>query len=226
MNSNLSLTDDLWQSTLRLFQEVIFHLQFPGFSLELAQPRSLIHGQRRFLADMLMAVGTFVDTELLSHAGNRTRRLDHHLHGFILEFRREALLRSKQLLYLSRHPSSWMGCPEASGHPREPHTRRRSESAGTDAIARFCGPRKPRRREARGQVTDAHPLNGSPRRIRDSLVCDGASIRSHFPPSRRPDVDLGTHSAQTAVVGRRFQCQPDTAGPRPVLSGDEETAGQ
>src|SRR5229473_8367687 len=73
---------------------------------------------------MLTAVGAhpvteraFVDTELLRHSGDRARRLDHHLHGFLLEFRREALLRPGQLLHLSRHPSYWMDCPEASGHP-------------------------------------------------------------------------------------------------------------
>src|SRR5713101_5938897 len=64
--------------------------------------------------------GAFVDTELLRHSGNRARRLDHHLHGFILKFRREALLRSRQLPHLSRHPSYWMDCPEASGHPNPP----------------------------------------------------------------------------------------------------------
>src|ERR1019366_9349564 len=31
--------------------------QFPGFPLELAQPRALIHGQRRFLAGLLTAAG-------------------------------------------------------------------------------------------------------------------------------------------------------------------------
>src|SRR5712691_405386 len=107
------------------FQELVFHLQFPGFPFELAQPRALIHGQRRLFAGMLTAVGAhpvtegpFVDTELLCHSGDRARRLDHHLHGFILEFRREALLRPGQLLHLSRHPSYWMDCPEASGHLR------------------------------------------------------------------------------------------------------------
>src|SRR5712692_6059042 len=105
------------------FQELVFHLQFPGFPFELAQPRALIHGQRRLFTGMLTAVGahpvtegSFVDTELLCHSGDRARRLDHHLHGFILEFRREALLRSEQLLHLSRRPSYWMDCPEASGH--------------------------------------------------------------------------------------------------------------
>src|SRR5690349_9551470 len=105
------------------FHELKLHLQFPGFPLELAQPRALIHGQRRFLAGVLTAVyanpvseGAFVDTELLRHPGDRARRLDHHLDGFLLEFGREALLRSRQLLHLSRRPSYWMDCPEASGH--------------------------------------------------------------------------------------------------------------
>src|SRR6266568_6774505 len=60
--------------------------------------------------------GTFIDTELLRHAGNRTRRLDHHLHGFLFEFGREALLRSRQLFTFPESPSYWMDCPEASGH--------------------------------------------------------------------------------------------------------------
>ena len=38
------------------FQELKLHLEFPVFPLELAQPRTLIHGQRRFLAGMLTAV--------------------------------------------------------------------------------------------------------------------------------------------------------------------------
>ena len=32
------------------FHELKLHLQFPGFPLELAQPRSFIHGQRGFFA--------------------------------------------------------------------------------------------------------------------------------------------------------------------------------
>src|SRR3974390_3495101 len=107
------------------FQELKLHLQFPGFPFELAQPRALIHGQRRLFAGMLTAVGghpvterAFVDTELLCHSGNRTRRLDHHLHGFLFEFGREALLRSRQLFTFPESPSYWMDCPEASGHLR------------------------------------------------------------------------------------------------------------
>ena len=76
------------------FQELVFHLQVPGFPLKLAQPRTLTHRQRRFFTGMLTAVnihpvteGTFVDPELLRYFGDRTRRLDHHLHGLVLEFR-------------------------------------------------------------------------------------------------------------------------------------------
>src|SRR6266480_2147411 len=63
--------------------------------------------------------GAFIDAELLRHAGNRTRRLDHHLHGFLFEFGREALLRSRQLFTFPESPSYWMDCPEASGHLKE-----------------------------------------------------------------------------------------------------------
>ncbi len=94
MNSNLSITDGRGRSMLRLFQELKLHLLFPGFPLELAQLRALIHGQRRFLAGVLTAVNAhpitecaFVDSELLCNSGDRARRLDHHLHGFVLEFR-------------------------------------------------------------------------------------------------------------------------------------------
>ena len=76
------------------FQELKLNPLLPGFPLQLAQPRSLMHSQRRLLALMLTAVsanpvtkGAFVDAELLRYPGNRTRRLDHHLHGFIPEFR-------------------------------------------------------------------------------------------------------------------------------------------
>jgi hypothetical protein len=41
---------------LRLFSGTRFHLQFPGFPLELAQSCALTHGQQRFLAGVLTAV--------------------------------------------------------------------------------------------------------------------------------------------------------------------------
>jgi hypothetical protein len=53
--------------------------------------------------------GALVDTELLRHPGNRARCLDHHLHGFILEFRREALFfgRGKTSPFQIVHPNGW-----------------------------------------------------------------------------------------------------------------------
>ena len=38
------------------FQEVVLHLQFPVFPLDLAQPRAVTRGKRRLLASMLTAV--------------------------------------------------------------------------------------------------------------------------------------------------------------------------
>lgn len=39
------------------FQEFVFHLQFPVFPLDLAQTRAFAHGERRFLAGVVTAVG-------------------------------------------------------------------------------------------------------------------------------------------------------------------------
>src|SRR5690348_5378169 len=101
MYSNLSVTDGRGRSMPRLFQKLVFHLQFPVFPLGLAQSRPLAYGERRFFAGMVTAVGgdpvtegAFVYSELLGYSGDRTRCLDHHFHGFVLVFRREALLRS------------------------------------------------------------------------------------------------------------------------------------
>ena len=117
MNSNFSVTDDLWQSTLRLFSGTRFPSSVPGFPARAraaARARSRLAAVPRRRAHAGIALtqlpeGAFVDTELLRHSGNRARRLDHHLHGFILEFRREALLRSGQLLspFQIVHPNGW-----------------------------------------------------------------------------------------------------------------------
>src|ERR1700750_2920220 len=64
--------------------------------------------------------GAFVDTELLRDPGDRARGLDHHLHGFVLEFRREALLRSGQLLHLSRLSILMDGLSGRLGAPHQP----------------------------------------------------------------------------------------------------------
>jgi hypothetical protein len=86
MNSNLSLTDDLWQSTLLLFQELVLQTQFPGFAFELTEPGSLTHRQRRLFPGVLTPMGIdpvpqgrLMNTELLGHLRDRTGRLDHQL---------------------------------------------------------------------------------------------------------------------------------------------------
>src|SRR5580700_6815480 len=110
------------------FQEVVLHLQFPVFPFDLTQTRAVGHGKRRLLAGMLTTVNgdpipesTLVDTELFRHPGNRTRRLDHHLHGFFPEFRREDFLRSRQVFNLSRYSILMDGL---SGNLGAPHGRR------------------------------------------------------------------------------------------------------
>src|ERR1039457_6995784 len=92
-----------------------------------------------------VAEGAFVDTELLSHAGDRTRRLDHHLHGLIPEFRREALLRSRQLPHLSRRPilldglSGSLGAPHC-GFAAAGRSRRGNAVPARGELAVFCRP--------------------------------------------------------------------------------------
>src|SRR5579862_4111872 len=97
------------------FHELKFHLEFPSFPLELAQPCPLAYGKGRFFAGMITAVGgdpvtegTFVYSELLGYSGDRARCLDHHFHGFVLVFGREALLRSWQnFTFPDFHPNGW-----------------------------------------------------------------------------------------------------------------------
>src|SRR5690348_2141465 len=116
------------------FHELKLHLQLPGFPFELAQPRAFADGQRRFLTAVYanpVTQGAFVNTELLRHSGDRARRLDHLLDCFLLEFWREALLRSRQILHLSRRPPYWMDCPEASGQLSELSRLRAALGAGT-----------------------------------------------------------------------------------------------
>ena len=94
MNSNLSVTDGRGRSMLRLFSGTQAPSSVPGFP---ARARATARAHSRSAAvprGMLTAVdinpvtkGAFVNTELLRHSSDRARRLDHHLHGFILEFR-------------------------------------------------------------------------------------------------------------------------------------------
>ena len=56
MNSNFSATGDPGRSTLRLFQEFVFHLEFPDQSLGVAEPGSLAEVKRRFLVGVFLPV--------------------------------------------------------------------------------------------------------------------------------------------------------------------------
>lgn len=94
---------NLGKSTPRLFQELVLHPQFPRLAFKLPKPGPLIHRQRRLLAGMLSPVGTNpvaksarVNTELVGHLRDRTRRLDHHLHCLFPKLGREVSLRTRQ----------------------------------------------------------------------------------------------------------------------------------
>jgi hypothetical protein len=96
MNANLAVTDTPGRRRRRFSQELGFHLQLTYFSFELAKPRPLRDRQRRFLVDVLDPVlvhpapkGAFVHLDFAGDLGDRPRRLGHHLHGLVLELRRE-----------------------------------------------------------------------------------------------------------------------------------------
>jgi hypothetical protein len=85
------------------FQELVLHPQFPRLAFKLPKPGPLIHRQRHLLAGMLSPVGTNpvaksarVNTELVGHLRDRTRRLDHHLHCLFPKLGREVSLRTRQ----------------------------------------------------------------------------------------------------------------------------------
>src|SRR5215216_4585890 len=112
MNSNLSLTDDPWQSTLRLFSGTDSPAQAASASPQLCQLRPFRNSQRRLRAGMLSPIGVnpvskrpLDNAELLGDLGDRTGRLDHQLHGLLAELRRVAFLRSSQLDSLSDDPN-------------------------------------------------------------------------------------------------------------------------
>src|SRR5579862_7788542 len=92
--------------------------------------------------------GALINTELLRHPGNRTRVLDHHLHGFFLEFRREALLRSGQKPHLSRKSilidglSGSLGAPQAAVGSSMACRERACPVAGGDALGQLAGFRR------------------------------------------------------------------------------------
>jgi hypothetical protein len=79
MNSNLSLTDDPWQSTRRLFQEQVLLFKLASASPQLGQLRSFRDGERRLLAGMLSTIGVnpvaeraLDNAEFLGDLGDRT----------------------------------------------------------------------------------------------------------------------------------------------------------
>jgi len=101
MNSNVSLTDDPWRSTRRLFKEFVLHPQLARFAFQLPQPFPLVHRQGRLVAGVIPAIRgypipecSFTDPELTGDHSDRTRRLDHQLHGLFPKFGREVSLRA------------------------------------------------------------------------------------------------------------------------------------
>lgn len=97
MNSNMSLTDDPWQSTPQLFQEFVLHTKFPSLAFKLTQTRPLTHRQRwRLVSNMPTPVSVepttqscFMDAEFLGDLGDRTRCIQRRLHRLFLELRRK-----------------------------------------------------------------------------------------------------------------------------------------
>jgi hypothetical protein len=57
MNSYFSVTGDPGRSTLRPFQELVFHLEFPYQSFGFAEPGPLAEVERWFLVDVVSPVG-------------------------------------------------------------------------------------------------------------------------------------------------------------------------
>jgi hypothetical protein len=104
------------------FHELKFHLEFPGFPLELSQPRPLAYGKRRFLAGMVTAIRAnpvtecaLVDSQLLGYSGDVS-----------ITIFTASSLNSGEKLFFARgknftfpdSPPYWMDCPEGSGHLR------------------------------------------------------------------------------------------------------------
>jgi hypothetical protein len=102
-------------------------LELTEFALCLTQACPLVHGQRWLITRVLASISIdpftkcrLMDPELLGHLGDRTRRLDRHLNGFFLEFRREAPAIPRQQIFLSGDPilvgplSGRFGAPQRS----------------------------------------------------------------------------------------------------------------
>src|SRR5262245_25216502 len=92
MNSYFSVTGDPGRSTLRLFQELVFHFEFSNQALGFAEPGSLVEVERRLVAGVLEPIGchpvpesSFIDAQLTGNLSDRTRVRDDGLHGLVLE---------------------------------------------------------------------------------------------------------------------------------------------
>jgi len=97
------------------FQEGDFLLEFPEFTLRLAQPRPFTHTERRLRAGMLTPIrvdpvtkGRLVDPEFFRDLSDRTRCLDRCLHGLFFELRGEL----PAMLY---QPTPFPNDPDLSG---------------------------------------------------------------------------------------------------------------
>src|SRR5215468_6243162 len=96
MNSYFELTGTPGRRRPPLFPELGFHPQLPDLLLQLPEPGPLRDRQRRLVASVLGLVlvhpvpeCTLLHPNLTGDLGDRTRRLDHHLHRLVLELRSE-----------------------------------------------------------------------------------------------------------------------------------------
>jgi hypothetical protein len=92
----LRLTDTPERRRPPLPQEVGLHPQFADLLLKLAEPGSLRERQRWLVVGVLGPVlvhpapeRALIHVDLTGDFGDRTRRLDHHPHCLVLEFRSE-----------------------------------------------------------------------------------------------------------------------------------------
>src|SRR3954454_5323641 len=93
------------------FQELVLHTQFPRLTFQFPQPGPLRDTQVRLVAGMLTPIGAdpvtegaFLNSKFTGNLSDRTRRLDHQLHGLFPIFRRIDLLRTRQLVPFPEAP--------------------------------------------------------------------------------------------------------------------------
>src|SRR5919112_3444212 len=119
------------------FKELVLHSQLARLTFQLPQPFPLIDTQGRLIPGVIPAISRdpipqrpFTNPELTSDLSDRTRRLDHQLHGLFPKLGRELPLRACQHLPSPDRPILlWFPCPENPRHFRVTslrHPRRRS----------------------------------------------------------------------------------------------------